>query len=326
MGAKLSETLTRFSEQFAWHPAIENSEHLSQHTSFIVSGMGGSHLGAWMIHRYDPSIDLVIHRNYGLPYITDSRIRNTLFIASSYSGSTEETLDAAKAAFEKGMHVAAVATGGALLDFARAHELPYITIPETGLEPRMAIGFSMLAIARLIGSAGLEKAIRTGGMKIQPTEHQIRGLELSRKLVGKIPMTWASAQNAELAYIWKIKFNETSKIPAFSNVFPELNHNEFTGLDVVDSTREIMDRVHVLILEDATDHPRIQKRMRLTAQMLRERSIAVDSIALTGEGFEKLFSSALYADWVSLGLAEHYGVPNPETPVIAEFKRRMLED
>ena len=43
--------------------------------------------------------------------------------------------------------MAAVATGGKLLEFAREHSLPHIVIPETGLEPRMAIGFSAIAIA-----------------------------------------------------------------------------------------------------------------------------------------------------------------------------------
>ena len=57
--------------------------------------------------------------------------------------------------------------------------------------------------------------------------------------------------------------------------------------------------------------------------MLGERGIGVVHTALTGGGFAKAFSSALVADWVSLTLAGHYQVPNPETPMVAEFKHRI---
>ena len=151
------------------------------------------------------------------------------------------------------------------------------------------------------------------------------GTALGEKLRGKIPVVWASHENLSLAFIWKIKFNETSKIPAFCNSMPEICHNELTGMDVIDSTRAIVDQVHVIMLEDESDHPRVQKRMQVAREMLGERGIAVERIQLDGIGFEKAFKSALLADWVSLSLADFYGVPNPETPLIAEFKKRITQ-
>lgn len=326
MSAPLEDTLRRFGEQFDWHPVIENSSRLAEYTSFLVAGMGGSHLGAWLIQNFAPDLDLNIHRNYGLPHIPDTHVRNTLVIASSYSGSTEETLDAAKMAIEKNLNVAAVSTGGPLLDFARENGLPFITIPDTGLEPRMAIGYATLAITKLIGNTHLDRAIREGGKAVSPSENQVRGMTLGERLVGKIPVIWASATNLPLAYIWKVKFNETSKIPAFCNSFPELNHNEFTGFDVVDSTRALSQNFHIIILQDPKDHPRILKRMGIAKAMLEARHIPVDVVSMQGEHFEKLFAAALYGDWVSLALAKQYGVPNPETPLIAEFKKLMAKE
>jgi len=325
MAASLEETLKRFGEQFNWHPVVENPQNLGSHAGYIVAGMGGSHLGAWLIQKFDPHLDMTIHRDYGLPALTDTQIRNDLFIASSYSGTTEETLDAAQHAFQKGMHMAAISLGGDLLKFAREHEIPFVSIPDTGLEPRMAIGYAMLAIARLMGNEVLENAIREGGKKVSPSEDQIKGMQLSEKLIGKVPLIWASSRNIPLAYIWKVKFNETSKIPAFCNRFPELNHNEFTGFDVADATRSVTGNFHIIMLEDPKDHPRVQRRMALTRQMLEERGIGVDVVQLRGEHFQKLFIAALYGDWVALGLAKYYGVPNPETPLIAEFKKRMAQ-
>jgi glucose/mannose-6-phosphate isomerase len=219
--------------------------------------------------------------------------------------------------------MAAVSLGGKLLEFAREKEIPFIQIPDTGLEPRMAIGYAMLAIARLMGNETLETAIRDGGEHVSVSEDQRVGLSLAEKLIGKVPLIWSSGKNLPVAYIWKVKFNETSKIPAFCNHFPELNHNEFTGFDVVDSTRPVTGNFHVIMLADPKDHPRVQKRMALSKTMLEERGIPVDMIQMHGEHFQKLFAASLLGDWVSLGLAEHYGVPNPETPLIAEFKKRI---
>ncbi len=325
MSAPLEETLKRFGEQFSWHPVLENGDKLGVHGSYLVAGMGGSHLGAWLIQKFDPHLDLTIHRDYGLPTMTEMQARNRLFIASSYSGTTEETVDATRMAHERHMHMAAISMGGPILDFARQNGIPFITIPDTGLEARMAIGFAMVAIARIMGNGTLETAIREGGSRVNPIENQFNGLSLGEKMIGKIPVIWASAKNLPVAYIWKVKFNETAKIPAFCNSFPELNHNEFTGFDVVDGTRAVTGNIHVIMLEDPKDHPRVQKRMSLTKQMLVERGIPVDVVPMRGEHFEKLFYTAVYGDWVALALARHYDVPNPETPLIAEFKKRIAE-
>lgn len=314
----MEETLKRFGEQFDWEPKLENTDKLASFKNYVVCGMGGSHLGAWLITTYG-NVAITIHRDYGLPFVGP----DTLVILSSYSGTTEETLDAARVGLERGLPMAAISTGGSLLDFAREHQLPYIQIPDTGLEPRMAIGYSMLGIARLMEHSALEKDIRVAGKSVDPMIGEAEGKRLGKLLLNKIPIVYSSSANYPLAYIWKIKFNETAKIFATANSFPELCHNELTGFDVYAETRAISKPLHVIMLHDASDHPRIVKRMQVAADMLVERGIAVVHVALDGGGFAKAFKAALLADWVSLELAEHYKVPNPETPMVAEFKERI---
>ena len=320
----MEDTIRRFPEQFDWQPIVEHSEVLRPRKHFVVCGMGGSHLGAWLIKKYGNIPNITIHRNYGLPEFSAEIQSDALIVLSSYSGTTEEVLDAGRIALEKGLPVAAVSTGGKLIEFAREHAIPHVVIPETGLEPRMAIGFSMLAIARLMANPMLEKSIRESGKRIDPVAGKDAGTRIAELLRGKIPIVYASAANAPLAFIWKIKFNETAKIPSFFNVFPEMNHNELTGFDVVDSTRDISSRLHAIMLEDFSDHPRIVERMKVAGEMLVEKGIPVERIPLAGKsGFEKAFNSALLAGWASLGLAHEYNVPNPETPMVAEFKKRL---
>ena len=319
----LQDTLKRFGEQFDWDPVIENGNSLSAHARYIVCGMGGSNLGTWLLKHFGPTTNLMFHREYGLPIIAQSAYEDALIILSSYSGTTEETLDSARVALERGLPMAAISTGGKLIEFAKEHGLPYIQIPDTGLEPRMAIGFSMIGIARLMQHTALEKDIRVAGKSVDPMSGEQEGKRIAATLVDKIPVIYSSSVNLPIAYIWKIKFNETAKIPAFCNSFPELCHNELTGFDVYTKTREISKSIQIIFLDDVADHPRNQKRMKIASDMLGERGIAVEHSQLEGGGFVKAFSSALLADWVSLTLADHYGVPNPETPMVAEFKHRI---
>ena len=318
----MEDTLRRFGEQFTWQPVVENGE-AKPSKKYIVIGMGGSHLGAWLIQHYGGVNDIIIHRDYGLPDVSEETLRESVIILSSYSGTTEEVLDAARIVVERGLPAMAISIGGKLIPFAQEHGIPFVRMPELGLEPRMAIGLSMLGIAKLMGNAELENAIRIAGASIDPVAGQEEGKRIAATLSKKIPAIYASTKNYPLAYIWKIKFNETSKIPAFCNAVPEMCHNELNGYGIVDATRPIAENIHAILLEDPTDHPRIQKRMKVFTEMLGERGLTVEHLHLEGDAFVKVFKTALLADWVSVVLAKEYGVPNPNTPMIAEFKQRI---
>jgi len=324
----MEDTLSRFGEQFDWQPAVEYSEALSAYKHYIVCGMGGSHLGAWLIKRYGQSghgttSNIFIHRDYGLPELPAGAMEDTLVILSSYSGTTEEVLDSARVALEKGLPMAAISTGGKLIEFAREQAIPHIVIPDTGLAPRMAVGFSMIGLARLMGQTELENAIRIAGKAVDPMAGREEGKRLADILLARIPLIYSSGANIPLAYMWKIKFNETAKIPAFCNALPEMCHNELCGFDTVESTESISERMVAVFLTDENDHERNQTRMQVAGEILAEHRIPVERVVLRGEGFEKVFASALLADWVTLELARSYGVPNAETPLIADFKKRI---
>ncbi len=323
----MEEQILRFSEQFAWKPELVRAERLPENVvHFIVCGMGGSHLGARLLLRHNPALNLLIHSDYGVPRESPERLRTALIIASSYSGETEETLDAAREAVKDGLAVAVVTTGGALARFAEEHELPLILIPKKKVEPRMAVGAFMLAFARFMRNTDLETDIRKIGSGVEVRKGQVDGEALAKRLVGSIPLIYASTFNAPLAYVWKIAFNETSKVPSFYNFFPEVCHNELSGFDSVEQARMLSSHLHVLMLQDSDDNPRISKRMHLMQGLLEARGVAVSTVKLVGaNGLEKALNGVLMGVWTALALAKQYQAPDATTPLIAEFKRNMLE-
>ncbi len=317
------EVLERFPKQLAFEPEIAHGEKLRTYEEYIAMGMGGSRLPADMLEVINPGLPLFIHNTYGVPRQPDAWLKNALFVAISHSGNTEETLDFAKSAHEKGYALAVITCGGKLLAFARENGIPHIVIPEANLQPRYALGYLTVALAKLVDAKLLE-ALRQLSSLVQPAHMEEEGETIARALTSKIPLIYASAQNEGLAHIWKISINEDAKVPAFYNVFPELNHNELAGFDVKGETERFAEQCIAVLLEDEADDERIRKRFSVTKELYAKKGVQTISVPLRGGvAGEKVFNAVLLSHVVSFFLAEQYGIDPLSTALIEDFKKIM---
>ncbi len=317
--------IKNFAQQFEYEPKIENRGKMKNGLrKFVVAGMGGSHLAADVIKCWLPECDLTIWQNYGLPALDPKELTKRFIIASSYSGNTEETMDAAGLAQKKGYPLAVIASGGKLLEFAEKNKIPYVRLPRLDIQPRMALGWSMRAMLALMDkSAGLTET-RLLQKVLRPEHYEKEGAELAKKLRGNVPIIYSSARNSAIAKIWKIKFNETGKIPAFYNVFPELNHNEMTGFDVRPATKTLSQNFICLILRDNDDDKRIQKRMGILRSLYGKKGVRVEEIQLKKlPRLHKIFSAIVLGDWVSYYTAKLYKTEPEQVPMVEEFKKAI---
>ena len=316
------EAIRDFAKQFEWEPRVVNEKKRKKFKKFIVAGMGGSHLAADLLKSYDPYLDITIHKDYGLPAFSGEVLKNSLIIASSYSGNTEEIIDAYERALKTDLPLGVMASGGKLLDLAKKNKTPHIQLPDIGIEPRVALGFSIKAILKLIDDEkGLVEAQNLAAL-LRPMDLEKEGQNLASTLKGKVPIIYSSTTNLGLAYNWKIAFNETGKIPAFYNVFPELNHNEMTSFGMAPPTKALSSFYHFLILKDSSDGERILKRMEVLERLFRDRKFPVTVIELKGESkLHKIFNSLILANWSALYTAKEYGVDPEEVPLVEEFKK-----
>ena len=175
----MEEAIKNFAKQFAWKPEIQNAEAFRPAKRLVVAGMGGSHLAADLLSAYNPRLDVYVHRDYGLPPLSDERLSDSLLVASSYSGNTEETIDFAEEAHAKKFNVVAVAVGGKLIDFAKKNNLPYILIPDTGIQPRSALGFSITALAKFFGNTTMLAALSKLSKVLNPETLRAEGEKLA---------------------------------------------------------------------------------------------------------------------------------------------------
>lgn len=323
------ESIKKVKEQFLWEPEVVGKPYFakaSQGARVISCGMGGSNIANGFLEMLRPDLDIVAHRNYGLSANTT---KDDLVIISSYSGNTEEALDSFEKSVDAGFNVMAITVGGKLLELAKEKNIPYVQIPNTGIEPRMALGFSLLAMLKAVGDEENLKNAQKFAENFSPEEFEGRGKELAEKLRNKIPIVYSSWNNKAVAYAWKIKFNEIAKIPAFFNVFPELNHNEMVGFltqgVVPDGVCGGALNPYFIFLKDSEDHSRIQKRMEITKEMFEEKGFSSHSdINLDhSDGFSKIFNSLALADWTSYHIAQNLDFNPEDSSIIEDFKEKM---
>lgn len=287
--------------------------------------MGGSHLAADVLKTYSPyAARITVHSDYGLPDILDADLKNCLVIACSHSGNTEEVLDGFNEALQKNLPVAAISTGGRLAELAQQRSLPHITIPDSKIPPRLAIGYHFRAILKIMGEDSALNETEKLAQTLNSQELEPAGRKLAEKISGRIPVICASAKKTAVAQNWKVALNETAKIPAALSVIPESNHNELEGFLGKFTTQELSEKLIFIFLEDNYDHPKNKKRLALTADLYQEAGLVVEKIQLAGENhWHKIFSASLLANWTGYYLAQINKTDPEETAAVEKFKQMM---
>ncbi len=310
------EALEHFSEQCTYEPTIINPDRLRPFDRIIILGMGGSRLSPDILNMYRPDLEVHIHSDYDLPALSPEHLEKALIIANSYSGDTAEPLSGAKLALAKGYNLAIVTTGGELGRLAKEHIIPHIITPDDSLPHRLALGYNL---AGLLVFAGLDLAPLKACAAIKGDP--VRAKALADDLKASIPLVYVPERFNELGYIWKIVFNETAKIPAFCNRYPELDHNEIAGFDAVNAP--LFSTFKWIMIRDGNDEYS-SRRADATAALLRSEGLFVEVIELEGPSvLERIMSSALLAHWTGVYLAEQKGIDPMATLIIEEFKKLM---
>lgn len=314
----MRDAILGFPKQFKFRPKIEGGK-VKKYKKFLVCGMGGSPQPAEVLKSIMPELDIAIHKDYNLPA---GDWKKTLVVAISYSGNTEEPVSTLDAAVSAGLPVVAIGKGGALIENAKKYSVPYVAIPDTGIQPRSATGFLFMALLKVMKLNELSKNAKELAKTIDPKSSEQPGKDLAQRLRGSVPVIYASGRNYPLAYMWKIKFNETGKIPAFYNVIPELNHNEINGMDVKDVSRELSRNFYFIMHKDSEDSEKIRKRMEVTEKLYRDRGLRVETLEISGATrMDRIFSTLLLGDWVAYHIAEDYGLESEQVPIVEEFKK-----
>jgi glucose/mannose-6-phosphate isomerase len=298
----------------------------------VYAGMGGSALAA-LISRSWPgySLPFELSRQYHAPeYVSE----NTLFIACSYSGNTEETLSALAEAEEKRVIIAVIAGGGKLEETALAKGYAFIKLPKAE-QPRYAVFYNLVALLTLLESAGLLSETDTTSQLIRaanflktqvgkwvstvPTKTN-PAKQLAEELSGKTPIIYGGPLMSPVAYKWKISFNENAKNVAWWGELPEFNHNEFIGW----SSHPIDKPYGIIDLRSSLEHPKVQKRFEVSERLLSGLRPSPHIVNVQGQTLlEQLVWAIAYGDFVSIYLALLNNVNPAPVELVEKFKKEL---
>jgi glucose/mannose-6-phosphate isomerase len=300
----------------------------------VVLGMGGSGIAGDVLTAVAAPfmpVPVTVVKGYVPPDYVGT---GSLVFAMSFSGDTEETLEAAAAAYEAGASLVVVAGGGALERLAGEWDVPVVPVPAGIPQPRAALGAMAIPPLVLLEQIGLfPGALQWVDQAVDQLRSRRDELvrpgsvaeELARLIGRTIPLIH-SAQDlgAAAALRWKAQINENAKCPAFFNVYPELCHNELAGWGQHgDATRQLITLVN---LRHDAEHPQVSRRFDLVAEVLREVVAEVVEVRASGEGdLAQLFDLALIGDFVSLHLAGNEGIDPGPIPVLVDLKNQLAQ-
>ncbi len=304
----------------AWSQALalELPRSYSMINKVAILGMGGSAIGGDLLSSLiidESKVPISVHRGYAPPAFMDE---NTLVIASSYSGTTEETLSSFKATFTTGARRMVMTSGGELLKMARERNLPAFVF-DYKAPPRAAMPLSFLALLGIMYkleliadmSADVDETCallskEASCINETTAEKDNPAKLMARRLYGSMVVVYGAEHLSEVAARWKIQVNENAKGWAINAAFPEMNHNAATGYTV---PKEISQRTRVVMLRSESLHPRVLLRYGITGKILDQHGVKHETLDAAGKSkLAQMLSLIQFGDYVSYYLALLYGI------------------
>ncbi len=327
----MDQLIERFPAQLAEALEIGEAAEIHAHDKELnkvyVAGLGGSGIGANFVAsfiRKECSIPYTVGKGYDIPAYVDE---NTLAIASSYSGNTEETLYSFEEMCSRGAKIVVISSGGKLIEIAKEKGYDYIQIPDNWPSPRACLGYSLvqqLFVMRKLNFISNETilAVKSSIDLIKYNQESIK--EEAKKVAqffhGKLPIIYSEDRIEPVAVRFRQQINENAKLLCWHHVIPEMNHNELVGWKDKD------DQFAVCYLRNNDDFNRNQVRMEINKKIISNSTPNIIEIHSKGTNLvEKSIYLVHMVDWVSWYLSELREVDSIEVDVIDYLKSELAK-
>jgi glucose/mannose-6-phosphate isomerase len=318
--------------ELGWKLALPGWKEIQR---VVISGVGGSAIGADLLAAYvQPAcpVPVFVHRDYDLPGFASGP--ETLVIASSHSGNTEETLSGYELAIRRGCRVLSISRGGQLEELSLKNKSPFWKFEHNG-QPRAAVGFSfglLLALFARLGLipgqaelvAGAVASMKRTQQHFQPEVPAARNpaKRYAGQLMGRIVTVVGAGYLAPVARRWKGQINELAKAAAQFEFLPEADHNTLQGLMFPENTLNA--HTMTMFLRAPSDHPRNRLRSDLTRQAFMLEGLNTDFTDGRGDSpLAHMWTLILFGDYMAYYLAIAYGIDPTPIPALENFKASL---
>ncbi len=306
----------------------------------VLNGMGGSNLGARIIVealKNQLKIPLLIEPGYSVPAYVDER---TLYIVSSYSGTTEEPLSTYEKALERGAKVAVLTSNhpqNQLAQIAQANDLAgFIFEPKHNPcnQPRLGIGYAVTGLLMFLdkinvlaieeteikNNISFLKDLNTQWSPKTPTESNL-AKKIALSLKDKIPVLVSPDFLAGNMHALRNQINESSKNFSVYLTVPELNHYAMEGLKFpLANTSSLI----FLFFDSDLCHLRISLRQALTKEVVEKNKIKTITYEAQGRTrLQQAFEILQFGSWLSYYLGLLNNINPSKVPWVNWFKQEL---
>jgi glucose/mannose-6-phosphate isomerase len=317
--------------EFAWNNKVDlGSIKKKGIDSVVVTGMGGSAISADLFLNFfkdELKIPLIVNRSYSLPNFIN---KNSLLIVSSYSGNTEETISVFNSALKTKCRIVCITTGGKIEAMAKKNKVPVVKILP-GFQPRYALGLSFFSLLRVLSKikiVSVKPGLVNSIIKLYKEKARLYSKEknpaltYAEEILGYIPVIYsAEGITSSVGYRLKSQFNENSKLLAFHNVIPEMNHNEIVGWE---SFEEKQFQAKVINIIDKEYPSRIKKRFEIVNELFAQSKAGVINLESKEKSFKiRLMDLIFLCDWITYYTAVLRGCDPSEIRNIDLLKERL---
>ena len=303
-----------------------------------VLGMGGSHLGPDIVRSVFANrlkVPVTIIADYALPGWVNAE---TLVMAASYSGSTEETITAVTAAQHRGGQVVVITSGGVLASWAQQHRVPlyqFVPAANPSGQPRLGLGYSLMAFLacwRRLGLLAMTSSDVTAMIKAARQATSLYGAQVGAKrntakhlalqIGQKIPVLIGAEWTAGNLHTWSNQINENAKTFAAWYLLPDLNHHLLEGLRHRSLTKQMV----AVTIHDSAYLSRNHQRLLLTEKILEQQGGTVAHFTPLGKtALAKAVSLLAFGGYVSWYLAAVRQVEPADIPTVNFLKAQLAK-
>ncbi|WP_070138126.1 bifunctional phosphoglucose/phosphomannose isomerase [Crocinitomix algicola] len=294
--------------------------------TILVCGLGGSGIGGKIIAlllKNDLKVPFLCINDYEVPAWVNE---NTLVIASSYSGNTEETLSAVAECNQRGSEIAVITSGGEILDSAKTNNWNYCQVPG-GEQPRAMLAYSLVQQLYLLSKYGLiEYNLKSDLDKVidllDDQEHAIQeeAMRIAQAFQGKRSIIYAGNDFEGVAVRWRQQINENGKELCWHHVLPEMTHNELVGWAGGNKN------IAPIFLKSSLNHPRTNRRWEICKEVIQNYTDTILEVEARGTTkLEHTFFLIHLGDWVSYFISEIKNIDPVEVDVISHLKGEMAK-
>ncbi len=292
--------------------------------NIVVCGMGGSGIGGQIVQKWvenELPIPMTVVHAYSLPNFVDE---NTLVIASSYSGNTEETLSCVTEAIQKNAYIIGITSGGKLEEICKENNFDCAIVPG-GNPPRTALAFSIIQLLSILAQLNLSSTQRLKEIELsqqlilnEKEDIKIQARKLAEFIFGKVGVLYGTTAFEPMLVRARQQFNENSKLLCWHHTIPEMNHNELVGWGGGD------ERFATVFFMEENMHPRNRRRIEISKDVVRKKGSSLLEISTKGKSFiEQTIYLINIVDWASLYLSELKNVDPIDIEIIDYLKSEL---